>query len=57
MQDHEMKQADLQKLLGIPQGRASELINGVRMLSQDQIMILAKRFNVGPQLFLPKPRL
>lgn len=56
MREHKMKQPDLQKLLGVPQGRASELMNGVRELSKQQVMILSKAFKVSPELFLPKRR-
>lgn len=56
LKQHNMKQTDLQALLGVHQGRASELINGIRDLTKNQIMILSTAFNIPPSVFLPRQR-
>jgi len=48
------KQVDLAAVLGVSSGRMSELANGHRDFSKSQITKLARHFNVGPGLFLPK---
>lgn len=56
MEQHGLTQSDLKILLGVSQGRASELMNGIRGLTKDQLTILSIKFNVSPSLFLPKIR-
>jgi antitoxin component HigA of HigAB toxin-antitoxin module len=56
LKQRNLKQTDLQALLGVHQGRASELINGIRDLTKNQIMILSTAFNVPPSVFLPRQR-
>jgi HTH-type transcriptional regulator/antitoxin HigA len=58
MEVNGLKQVDLCQLLGVTSGRASEIANGVRDMSKNQILILAERFNVTPGMFLSrKPKL
>ncbi|MBK8223871.1 MAG: helix-turn-helix domain-containing protein [Candidatus Obscuribacter sp.] len=54
MTQHSLGQSDLKVILGVPQGRASELMNGKRELTKEQLALLAMRFNVSPNVFLPK---
>jgi HTH-type transcriptional regulator / antitoxin HigA len=56
LEDHEMKQADLANLLHSTLGRAGEILNGRRKLSQMQIAILADRFCLDAAVFLPAPK-
>ncbi|MCX5663047.1 MAG: helix-turn-helix domain-containing protein [Planctomycetota bacterium] len=51
MQANDMKAIDLGKLLG-SRGLASQILNGKRELSKKHILVLARRFNVEPGLFL-----
>jgi HTH-type transcriptional regulator/antitoxin HigA len=54
MEINELKQVDLCELLGVQSGRASEIANGVREMSKNQILILSERFNVTPGMFLSR---
>ncbi len=56
LEQNNMIQKDLRVLLGVPSGRASELVRGERELSKEQIMTLCLRFKVEPSLFLPKQK-
>jgi antitoxin component HigA of HigAB toxin-antitoxin module len=53
LKENGLKQADLAKILAVGSGRASELVNGERELSKNQILILAQWFKVNPTLFMP----
>lgn len=55
MEEHEMKSADLGKLIG-SKGVASEILNGKRELSKSQIIKLAERFSVDVGVFFPMRR-
>jgi len=56
LKENNLKQVDLCKLLQVPSGRASEIVNGSRELSKLQIAIIADRFRVDAAFFLPKPK-
>jgi antitoxin component HigA of HigAB toxin-antitoxin module len=56
LEENNMKQVDLCKLLQIPSGRASEIVSGTRDLSKLQIAIIADRFCLDAAFFLPKPK-
>jgi antitoxin component HigA of HigAB toxin-antitoxin module len=47
-----MSQNQLGKLLGISQARLSDVINGRRALSKEQIVKLCRRFKLSANLFL-----
>ena len=53
MQEHEMRPADLGRLLG-SRGLVSDVLAGRRSLSKANILKLAARFNVEPGLFLDR---
>ncbi|MBP6743653.1 hypothetical protein KA344_00400 [bacterium] len=54
MEDHDLKQVDLCRIIGCSSGVASEIIGGKRELSKGQVVLLAERFKVSPAVFLPK---
>ena len=54
MEVNDLKQVFLCNLLGVSSGRASEIANGVREMSKNQILTLAEHFHVTPGLFLAK---
>jgi HTH-type transcriptional regulator / antitoxin HigA len=48
-----LSQHQLSKAVGIAQSTISAVLNGSRRLTTDQIMKLARHFNVSPAVFLP----
>jgi transcriptional regulator with XRE-family HTH domain len=54
MEENDMSQADLARLLGSSSGNVSEIMSGKRELSKPQISIVAERFKISPSAFLPK---
>jgi HTH-type transcriptional regulator/antitoxin HigA len=54
MEENDTKQVDLVKLLGISSGNASEIVNGKRELTKEQIPVVADFFKVDPAAFLPR---
>jgi HTH-type transcriptional regulator/antitoxin HigA len=52
MEARELQQKDIVHLFGNSSGRASEAINGVRPISQNQAKALAAFFNVSAELFI-----
>lgn len=54
MDEHGLGQSDLRIILGLSAGRVSELVNGKRDFTKEQLTLLAMRFNVSPSAFLPK---
>lgn len=53
LEQNDLKQSDLAKLLGVTSSRAGELLSGVRDLTKTHVSILSKRFKVNAALFLP----
>jgi len=53
MRSHSLKQAQLSKRVGIAQSTISAVLNGDRSLTKEQVVKLAKLFNVSPTVFLP----
>jgi HTH-type transcriptional regulator / antitoxin HigA len=53
LEENNLKQSDLIKILGISSGNASEIMSGKRDLSKAQIAIIAARFGINPGVFLP----
>ncbi|CAG0940149.1 partial Antitoxin HigA, partial [Candidatus Brocadiaceae bacterium] len=49
MQEHGLKQSDLSEIGS--QGVVSEILNGKRQLNKRQIVALAERFAVSPEVF------
>lgn len=54
MQDHGLKQVDLQAILGVSSGVMSELASGKRKLTSEHCVKLGQHFKVTPAVFLPK---
>jgi HTH-type transcriptional regulator/antitoxin HigA len=52
MQSNKISQSKLSKQLGIAQSTISNVLRGVRSLTKDQVVLLARYFNVGPGVFL-----
>jgi len=52
MQSNKISQSKLSKQLGIAQSTLSNVLRGVRSLTKDQVVLLARYFNVGPGVFL-----
>jgi antitoxin component HigA of HigAB toxin-antitoxin module len=57
LEENNMKQADLARLLGISTGRASDIANGVREMSKAQIATFCDQFHLDAAFFLPKPKM
>jgi len=57
MDENDLKQMDLIKILGISSGNASEIMSGKRELSKAHIPVIAARFGVNPSVFLPPVKL
>jgi transcriptional regulator with XRE-family HTH domain len=55
MQSNKISQNKLAKQLGIAQSTISDVLRGVRTLTKDHVILLAKFFNVGPGVFLGGP--
>lgn len=53
MRSNSLSQTKLAKATGISQSTLSAVLNGARSLTRDQVVILARRFGVGPGAFLP----
>lgn len=53
MRSNELSQAKLAKKAAIAQSTLSAVLNGDRSLTKDQVVRLAKFFNVSPGAFLP----
>jgi len=53
MRSNAFTQASLAKKAGIAQSTVSAVLNGERTLTKDQVVRLAKLFNVSPLAFLP----
>lgn len=54
MKDHNLKQIDLQPILGTSSGVTSELVSGKRELTKEHCVKLGQYFKVTPAAFLPK---
>jgi HTH-type transcriptional regulator / antitoxin HigA len=54
MEEHKMKQVEVQKILGVSSGVISELVSGKRELTKKHCVKLGQYFKVSPALFLPK---
>ena len=54
MQDHELKQIEIARILGVSSGVANEVVKGKRELTKVQCVKLGHRFKVTPAAFLPK---
>jgi antitoxin component HigA of HigAB toxin-antitoxin module len=54
MQDHELKQIEVAKILGVSSGVANEVVKGKRELTKEQCVKLGHHFKVTPAAFLPK---
>ncbi len=55
MKDHDLKQVDVQKILGVSSsGAMSMLVSGDRHLTKEHCVKLGEYFKVSPALFLPK---
>ena len=52
MDQFDMNQTELGKVLGISQGTVSQILNGTRKVTADHARALGKRFNRDPGLFL-----
>ena len=50
---NELSQTQLAKKAGVAQSTLSAVLNGGRSLTKDQVIRLAKTFNVSPGAFLP----
>lgn len=53
MQDHGLKQVDMQAVLGVSSGVMSELVSGKRELTKEHCVKLGHYFKVTPAAFLP----
>jgi len=53
MSANRLTQAKLAKAVGIAQSTISAVLNGVRPLTKDQVITLARYFGVAPGAFLP----
>ena len=53
MNANRLTQPKLAKAVGIAQSTISAVLNGVRSLTKDQVITLAKHFGVAPGAFLP----
>ena len=53
MRSNELSQTQLAKKAGVAQSTLSAVLNGGRSLTKDQVIRLAKTFNVSPGAFLP----
>jgi HTH-type transcriptional regulator / antitoxin HigA len=54
MRSNGLKQQQLSKRVGIAQSTVSAVLTGSRSLTKDQVVTLAKFFNVAPAAFLPR---
>lgn len=54
MNDHGLKQVDMQAILSVSSGVMSELVSGKRELTKEHCVKLGHHFKVTPALFLPK---
>jgi HTH-type transcriptional regulator/antitoxin HigA len=52
MEQHDMTQADLAKLLGVRQSLVSMMLSGKRAFSKESIKILADRFHINARVLL-----
>jgi len=55
MHSNKVSQIKLSKQLGIAQSTISDVLRGVRSLTKDQVVLVAKFFHVGPGVFLARP--
>ena len=53
MRANGLTQSKLEKLVGISQSTISDVLNGRRSLTREQIVNLARCFKVSPSVFLP----
>jgi HTH-type transcriptional regulator/antitoxin HigA len=56
MRANRITQAELKRRTGIAQSTISAVLNGVRSLTRDQVVLLAKFFHVSPAVFMPDSR-
>jgi HTH-type transcriptional regulator/antitoxin HigA len=56
MRANRITQAELKRRTGIAQSTISAVLSGVRSLTKDQIVLLAKFFHVSPAVFMPASR-
>jgi HTH-type transcriptional regulator / antitoxin HigA len=54
MQDHDLKQVALAKVLSVSSGVINEIVKGKRELTKEQCVKLGNYFKVSPAAFLPK---
>jgi HTH-type transcriptional regulator/antitoxin HigA len=55
MESNRLNQTTLAKRAGISQSTISAVLNGSRSLTKEQLVTLARFFNVAPAAFLPGP--
>jgi HTH-type transcriptional regulator/antitoxin HigA len=53
LRSHGLSQAKLAKAVGISQSTLSAVVNGTRSLTKEQVVALARFFQVSPAAFLP----
>jgi len=53
MRSNGLTQIKLEKLVGISQSTISDVLNGRRSLTREQILTLSRHFKVSPSAFLP----
>ena len=56
MESNGLSQMALARKVGISQSTISAVLHGTRSLTRDQVITLARFFNVGPGAFLPGGR-
>ncbi len=56
MESNGLSQMALARKVGISQSTISAVLHGTRSLTKDQVITLARFFNVGPGAFLPRGR-
>jgi antitoxin component HigA of HigAB toxin-antitoxin module len=56
MESNGLSQMALARKVGISQSTVSAVLHGTRSLTRDQVITLARFFNVGPGAFLPGGR-
>ncbi len=54
MKDHELRQVDVAKVLGVSSGVSNEIVKGKRELTKEQCVKLGNHFKVSPAAFLPR---
>jgi HTH-type transcriptional regulator / antitoxin HigA len=53
MRSNGLSQKELERRVGIAQSTISAVLNGTRSLTREQVITLARFFNVAPAAFLP----